>query len=150
MSKVFGIAGLRIGYLLSADREFIDGVRAALPIWNINGLGEEFLRTLGRYRAEFVESCNFTRVAYTQLYEDLLALPGISPTEPDANFILAKLTDPSTTGPDVARRLYIGHNIVIKDCANKSMPEADRYLRIASRTPEENRRLVQALAEVLG
>ena len=48
LSKVFGIAGLRIGYLLSADRDLINAVRAALPIWNINGLAEEFLRTVGR------------------------------------------------------------------------------------------------------
>ena len=31
--------------------------------------------------------------------------------------------------------MYVEHNILVKDCAAKSMPEADRYLRIASRTP---------------
>ena len=149
LSKVFGIAGLRIGYLLSADRDLIDAVRAALPIWNINGLAEEFLRTVGRYRAEFAASCDLTRSAAAQLYQDLRALPGIDPIEPDANFILARLTDPLASAPEVARRLYIEHNILIKDCANKSMPEAARYLRIASRTPEENRVLVEALAAVL-
>jgi threonine-phosphate decarboxylase len=45
--------------------------------------------------------------------------------------------------------VYVEHNILIKDCASKSMPEADRYLRIAARTPEENRRLVKALSSVL-
>jgi histidinol-phosphate/aromatic aminotransferase/cobyric acid decarboxylase-like protein/choline kinase len=149
LSKVFGIAGLRIGYLLSADRDLIDAVRAALPIWNINGLAEEFLRTVGRYRAAFAASCDLTRSAAAQLYEDLRALPGIDPIEPDANFILARLTNPLASAPEVARRLYIEHNILIKDCAAKSMPEAARYLRIASRTPEENRVLVEALAAVL-
>ncbi|MCZ6712211.1 MAG: aminotransferase class I/II-fold pyridoxal phosphate-dependent enzyme [Gammaproteobacteria bacterium] len=149
VSKVFGVAGLRLGYLLSADREFIDDVRSCLPIWNINGLAEEFLRTLGRYRNEFLESCDLTRAACRELYEDLLALRGIRPIEPDANFILCKLTDASVTGPEIARRLYVEHNILIKDCAAKSMPEADRYLRIASRTPDENRVLVSALAATL-
>ncbi len=149
LSKVFGIAGLRIGYLLSADREFIDGVRAALPIWNINGLAEEFLRVLGRYRTEFAESCDLTRSACRELYAELLALPGVAPFEPDANFILCKLTETALSGPEVARRLYVEHNILIKDCAAKSMQEADRYLRIASRTPAENRQLVQALAALL-
>jgi histidinol-phosphate/aromatic aminotransferase/cobyric acid decarboxylase-like protein/choline kinase len=149
LSKVFGIAGLRIGYLLSADRDLINAVRAALPIWNINGLAEEFLRTVGRYRAEFAASCDLTRSAAAQLHEDLRTLPGIDPIEPDANFILARLTDPLASAPEVARRLYIEHNILIKDCAAKSMPEAARYLRIASRTPEENSVLVTALAAVL-
>ena len=149
MSKVFGIAGLRIGYLLSADRAFIEAVRGCLPIWNINGLAEDFLRTVGRYRGEFAESCELTRATSGELYAELLALPGIEPIEPDANFMLCKLASASLTGPEIARRLYVEHNILIKDCAGKSMPEADRYLRIASRTPEENHRLVAALATLL-
>ena len=149
MSKVFGIAGLRLGYLLSADREFVKAVRGRLPIWNVNGLAEEFLRTVGRYRSEFSESCNLTRATCHQLYSDLLALSGVEPIESDANFVLCRLVDPSVTGPEFARRLYVEHNILVKDCAAKSMPEADRYLRIASRTPAENRLLVEALATLL-
>ena len=149
LSKVFGIAGLRIGYLLSTDRAFIDAVRTTLPIWNINGLAEEFLRVVGRYRNEFTKSCERTRASCAGLYADLVALPGIDPIEPDANFILGRLTDSTATGPDIARRLYVEHDILIKDCAAKSMPDADRYLRIASRTPAENRVLIEALAAVL-
>ena len=149
MSKVFGVAGLRLGYMLSADREFIQSVRGCLPIWNINGLAEEFLRTVGRYRSEFSASCDQTRVTCHELYVDLLALAGVQPIEPDANFVLCKLVEHSVTGPEIARRLYVEHNILVKDCAAKSMPEAERYLRIASRTQAENRRLVEALAALL-
>jgi histidinol-phosphate/aromatic aminotransferase/cobyric acid decarboxylase-like protein len=149
LSKVFGIAGLRIGYLLSADRSFIDEVRSSLPIWNINGLAEEFLRTVGRYRGDFAESCALTRAHCEGLYQELLALPGIEPILPDANFILARLSEGRVSAPDLARRLYVEHNILIKDCASKSMPDADRFLRIASRTPSENRVLIEALAAVL-
>ena len=145
MSKVLGVAGLRIGYLLSVDGDFIHAVRDRLPIWNVNGLAEAFLRTVGRYRREFVESCALTRSTCWDLYQQLLALPGLDPIEPDANFILCKLTAPCVTGPELARRLYIEHSILIKDCAAKSMLEADRYVRIASRTSTENDRLVQAL-----
>ena len=150
LSKVFGIAGLRIGYLLSADRAFIEAVRGALPIWNVNGLAEEFLRTVGRYRSEFAASCEETRANCSALYDDLAAIPDLEPIRPDANFILARLGDDAASAPEVARRLYVEQNILIKDCASKSMPDADRYLRIASRTPEENGVLVEALASVLG
>ena len=71
MSKVFGVAGIRLGYLLSGDRSLIDAVRSFLPIWNINGLAEDFLRTVGRYRSEFDESCELTRLACREFYEDL-------------------------------------------------------------------------------
>ncbi len=81
-----------------------------------------------------------------ELYEQLRALRGIEPLEPDANFVFCRITAPGITGPELARRLYVVHNLLIKDCASKSMPNADRFLRIASRTSGENRRLVEALA----
>jgi len=145
MSKVFGVAGIRLGYLLSADRAFIKAVRASLPIWNINGLAEEFLRIVGRYRSEFFASCELTRETCQQFYRDLSALPGLEVIQPDANFILCKLTNPAANAPELARRMYVDHNILVKDCAAKSMPDADRYLRIASRTPAENQHLVTVL-----
>lgn len=152
MSKVMGIAGLRIGYLRSADREFVNALRAELPIWNLNGLAEAFLRGVGRYRREFRESCDLTRAASADLYERLQSLPGLQPIEPDANFVLCELTpDASGEPPDArafARRLYVEHNILIKDCGAKSMPNANRYLRIAARTPAENRQLVRALRQL--
>jgi histidinol-phosphate/aromatic aminotransferase/cobyric acid decarboxylase-like protein/CTP:phosphocholine cytidylyltransferase-like protein len=148
MSKVFGVAGIRLGYLLSVDRSFIKAVRASLPIWNINGLAEEFLRIVGRYRREFFASCKLTRESCQQFYRDLSVLPGIDAIEPDANFILCKLTNPAANGPELARRMYVEHNILVKDCAAKSMRDADRYLRIASRTPAENQHLVTVLRDL--
>lgn len=90
-----------------------------------------------------------TRESSAELYEDLLALPGIAPVEPDANFILCKLVGACVTGPQIARRMYVEHSILVKDCAGKRMPDADRYLRLASRSPDENRSLVKALAALL-
>jgi threonine-phosphate decarboxylase len=145
MSKVFGIAGLRLGYLLCSDLQVVESVRNALPIWNINGLGEAFLRTIGRYRGEFLASCERVKADRDELYEMLRCLPGIAPLQPDANFLLAKIEHPGLTGADLVQRLFQSHNILIKDCAGKSMQDADRYLRIASRTPAENRKLVEAL-----
>jgi hypothetical protein len=49
-----------------------------------------------------------------------------------------KLVGASVTGPQIARRMYVEPRMLVKDCTAKSMPEADHYLRIASRTPEEN------------
>ena len=148
MSKVFGIPGLRIGYLLTADRRFAAAVRADLPIWNLNGMAESFLRRVGRYRSEFAASCEVVRNDCQELYRALCELPGLAPFRPDANFVFCKITAPGLTGPALVRRLYVEHGILIKDCASKTMPEADRYLRIASRTAPENRHLIDALSQL--
>jgi histidinol-phosphate/aromatic aminotransferase/cobyric acid decarboxylase-like protein len=72
----------------------------------------------------------------------------LAPLRPDANFVFCKITAPGLTGLELARRLYVEHNILIKDCSSKTMLDADRYVRIASRTQTENRRLVDALSEL--
>jgi len=78
----------------------------------------------------------------------LRELPGLAPLRPDANFVFCKITAPGLTGPALARRLYVEHGILIKDCASKTMPQADRYIRIASRTAAENQRLIDALSQL--
>jgi phosphatidylserine synthase len=60
------------------------------------------------------------------------------------------LPDRSVSALKVTEKLFIDHNIYIKHCAGKTMPESDRYLRIASRTQPENLRLVAALQDVIG
>ena len=147
MSKVLGIAGVRLGYLLTSDPEFLDHFRQRIPIWNINGLAEAFLRSVGSYRDEFVLSCDLVRRTCQDLYQQLSMIEGLEPIEPDANFVFCKITTPGVTGAQLARELYVGHGILIKDCTSKSMPNGDVYLRIASRTPSDNRRLVEALAQ---
>jgi histidinol-phosphate/aromatic aminotransferase/cobyric acid decarboxylase-like protein/CTP:phosphocholine cytidylyltransferase-like protein len=149
MSKVFGIPGLRLGYLLSADRAFVARVRSLLPIWNVNGFAAEFLRMGTLYRDAFERSCELTRSDTLELENALSDLPMLTPIRSDANFVLCRIADGAASASEVARKLYLAHKILVKDCSSKSMPDGDRYLRIAARTPAENQRLVSALASVL-
>jgi len=150
MSKAYGICGLRIGYLVTANREFADRVRDGLHIWNLNGFAEEFLRTAPTYRQDFVESCDSVRADAAAFYEGLCAIPGLTVYRPDANFIFCRLPDNGPSGPQVALELFVEHNILIKDTAGKTMPEADRYVRLACRTRPENDALAFALTGLLG
>ncbi len=51
---------------------------------------------------------------------------------------------------ELTKKLFIEHNMYIKECAGKTMPHADRYVRIAARTKEENTSLVDALSSIMG
>jgi len=150
MSKAYGICGIRIGYMLTANRDFAAKVRQGLHIWNINGFAEEFLRLAPQYRQEFIVSCNKVKADRDHFYEQLQAIQGMTIYQPDANYIFCRLPDHAASGPEVTEELFIKHNIYIKHCQGKTMPESDRYLRIASRTQAENRRLVEALRDVIG
>ena len=150
MSKAYGICGLRIGYMLTANVRFAEAVQKGIHIWNINGFAEEFLRLAPQYRSEFAESCKQVRADRDQLYGDLCTIAGMRVYKSDANFVFCRLPDDAPTGMEVTRRLFIEHNIYIKHCRNKTLPNSDRYIRIASRTQMENRRCVEALRDVIG
>lgn len=149
LSKSFGIGGLRLGYLLTANEEFANAVRTELHIWNINGFAESFLREAPRWRKAFRQSCALVHEHCDQLYEGLNAIPGVTAYRPQANFVMCRLTGPGPTGPVIAKRLFVEHNIFVKHCAGKHMPDADRYLRIASKTAAENDVLVEAMRQCL-
>jgi hypothetical protein len=149
MSKAYGICGLRIGYMLTANKTFAESVRQGVSIWNLNGLAEAFLRSAPEYREEFKVSCAQVRADRDLLFKELSTIEGLLAYKPDANYIFCRLPDHSPTGPEVTRQLFVEHNIYIKHCHGKTMADSDRYLRIASRTPEENRTLVAALGQIV-
>ena len=150
MSKAYGICGIRIGYMLTANAEFAATVRQGLHIWNINGFAEEFLRLAPQYKQEFVDSCNKVKADRDHFYEQLQTISGMTVYRPDANYIFCRLPDHAASGPVITEQLFVQHNIYIKHCQGKTMRESDRYLRIASRTQAENKRLVEALGNIIG
>ena len=149
MSKAYGICGLRLGYLLTANQGLASAVRKEVPIWNINGFAEAFLRILPRYSREFTESCRNVRADRDDLYRRLASIPGMKAYNPDANFIFCRLPDKAMSAPEVTYKLFTEHNIYVKHCAGKQLPESDRYLRIASRTKPENHKLIEVLRSML-
>ncbi len=149
MSKAYGICGIRIGYMLTANLEFAKLVRNEIHIWNINGFAEEFLRILPQYMGEFKASCEIVKKDRDIFYKNLCAINGMTVFKPDANFIFCRLPDTALSGPEVTKRLFIEYNIYIKDSVGKTQPDADRYIRIASRTQEENNRLIEALKNII-
>jgi threonine-phosphate decarboxylase len=149
MSKAYGICGLRIGYLLTANLEFASVVRNEIHIWNINGFAEEFLRILPQYKQEFEDSCKKVKSDRNIFYKKLCAIKGMTVFKPDANYIFCRLPDAALSGPEVTKHLFIKHNIYIKDSVGKTQPDADRYIRIASRTDKENDKLINALMDVM-
>ncbi len=149
MSKAYGICGLRIGYMLTANAQFAVQVRQGLHIWNLNGFAETFLVHAPEYQEEFLASCDQVRADRDQFYLDLCDISDLTVYRPDANYIFCRLPDHAPSGPKVARKLFVEHNIYVKHCQGKTMSESDRYIRIASRTQAENRIVTEALGAII-
>lgn len=139
-SKIFGLAGLRLGYAIAVP-EVIGHLEKVRQPFNLNAIAQagalaalEDDEHLAR-----TKSNNRSGLAYFQSALSALGLPFI-PSH--ANFVLAQVGD----GLAVFRALQ-RKGIITRPMGSYELPA---WLRISVGTPEENRRCIHALSEVLG
>ena len=139
-TKLYGMAGARLGYALCADEAFLDAMRRAGPPWAVPHLalsaGIAALR-----ETEYVERVRaLVRTERLRLYGQLTAL-GLRVVPGEANFLLFRCETP----------LYEPlreRGLLIRRCGDFAGLD-DAWYRAAVRTREDNERLVAALREVL-
>jgi histidinol-phosphate/aromatic aminotransferase/cobyric acid decarboxylase-like protein/choline kinase len=143
ISKSFGIPGLRLGIIASADMELIQHIRSDMSIWNINSIAEFYMQISEKYKNDY----QYALERFWKVREDFLGkLRGINnlrvlPTQ--ANFVMCEvLGDYSAT--QLTEILLCEYNILIKDLSAKKGIDG-QYIRIAVRKKEENDLLVFSL-----
>jgi threonine-phosphate decarboxylase len=143
LSKTYGIPGIRLGYAMSSNRDRIAELRSHLPIWGINSLAQYFLENIGEYQRQFDESCEQVRQAAQFLYAGLQEISYLHPYPTQGNFVLSRLVN-EFTATELTTRLFEDFKILINDCSRKKGLDGS-FVRMASRTVEENAQLIQAL-----
>ena len=149
ISKSYGVPGLRLGIIASADSALLRQLREAMPIWNINSFGEYFLQIYGLYAAEYEAACD--RIAENRLWlsEELRRIPYLTVYPSQANYIMCRVSPP-WTAKELAARLLAKHSILIKSLSQKTGFAGKDYIRVAVKDQAENNALIQALkGEVL-
>lgn len=146
VSKTYGVPGVRLGIMASADAALIDAMRRAVAIWNINSFGEFFLQVGMKYAGEYREACREMAAAREEMAAALASVPFLTPFPSQANFILCKL-EKGRSAVRLAEDLLFRHNIFIKCFSNREGLDDGEYVRFAVRTPEENRFLLECLGE---
>ena len=143
LSKIYGIPGLRLGFAASGNRDVTASLRSDVPIWSINSLAQFFLEEIGDYEQQFAESCMGIKHATQLLFRGLREIPYLHPYTTQGNFILCRLLR-DFTATELTARLFEEFHFLINDCSKKVGLDGS-FVRIASRTVEENAQLVQAL-----
>ena len=138
MTKDLGLAGLRLGYALGSA-EVIGWLARARPPWSVNALaqaaGIEALRHLDYYQ----DCLTMLAAAKTDFVAGLTRL-GYRPAPSIMPFFLMPV------GDSAAFRLsLLKKGIQVRDAASFGLPG---HVRIATRRPEDNARLLAALGEV--
>lgn len=142
LTKLWGLAGLRAGYVLG-DAAVVARLRAALQPWPVNTPAAHAVRRLSDREAERRERARRVASARTELVGALSALDGLRVWASPANYLLLGL--PFAGG----REALLGHGLAARRC--DSFPGLDdRFVRVAvHEDPAVRRSLVTALREVL-
>lgn len=138
MTKDYALAGLRLGYAVGAE-VLIVALARVRPPWSVNALAQAAGIAALRDREHMMRSLKLLTAAKGELTAALAAmtmkvLPSTAP------FFLIRIGNGAAV-----RRALLHKGILVRDCASFGLPE---YIRICTRRPEENTRLVAALREV--
>ena len=145
ISKSYGVPGLRLGILASADKELIARIKKEVSIWNLNSFAEFFMQIYNKYEKDYHRACA-KFVAERDIFEQQLrTIPFLRVMPTEANYFLCEVLPPYRASEIVIRMLK-QHNILTRDCSGKTgLPANKQYMRIAVRNHEDNSRLVEGL-----
>jgi histidinol-phosphate/aromatic aminotransferase/cobyric acid decarboxylase-like protein/choline kinase len=149
LSKSYGVPGIRLGVLASADRELIAELRRQLPIWNINSFGEYFLQIIGKYQKDYAASCRQIageRNRFGPLLEGCGIFEKVYPSQ--ANYFLCRLND-GLSARGLGESLLSRFGIFIKDLTGKKGIPGEGWVRIAVRDRSDNDIFIEKL-RILG
>ena len=139
-TKSYTMAGVRLGYAMSSDAEFLAAMSEKTQCWNVSALAQAAgIAALG-CTDWLTESVRHISAERRHLTEELTNL-GIRVYPGEANYLLL-YADADLYGKLMER------GIMVRDCSNYIGLSAG-FIRIAVRTREENDRLLTELKEVL-
>jgi len=139
-SKVYGLAGIRLGYGF-AHPDLVSTMMRIKMVFNVNVAAQAAgIAALGD--EAFLRRSIETNRAGREFFRAALDRLGLESAESHTNFVLVRI------GPnaETIQRSLLEAGIIVRPCTGYDLPE---HLRISIGTPEQNERLVRELERVL-
>jgi histidinol-phosphate aminotransferase len=142
-SKVYGLAGLRVGYLM-AHHDVLSGLGRVRNVFDVSALAQvAAIATLAEADAHLPERLTQNAAERERLAVGLRGL-GLSPLPSDGNFLFVDLEAPERANACFDR--LIANGVIVRPTRGFGAPTA---IRVTVGWPAENDRFLAALAEVL-
>ena len=149
ISKSYGVPGLRLGILASADKELIAHIKKEVSIWNLNSFAEFFMQIYNKHEKDYQKACAKFVAERADFEKQLRTIPYLRVMPTQANYFLCEVLPPYSATQIVIYMLR-QHNILTRDCSLKpGLNPNKQYMRIAVRNHEENGRLVAGLRALI-
>lgn len=145
LTKSYALAGLRIGYLV-ARRSVIEGLTDSIEPWSVNTLALSAAAACISDAKYLQKSLSLIQREREYLFRGVAKLGWLHPYPSKANFLLARIQEPRFNSASLKRKLETA-NILIRDTYDFRGLGA-KYVRLAVRRPDENRRLLTELARI--
>lgn len=144
ISKSYGVPGVRLGLLASADKKEMERIRSTLPIWNINSFGEFFMQIFNKYKKNYIESMEKFRNTRRRFLRDLQEIAYLKVLPTQANYVMCEVV--GMDSDQLCIKMF-EKGVLIKDASSK-MSNGRSYIRIAVRTEIENNILIGYFKEI--
>jgi threonine-phosphate decarboxylase len=142
-TKLYAMPGLRLGYVLSADRELLADMRRAGQPWAVSEPAQAAGIAALRQENFAERSAETVCVERKYLKEGLESLE-LQVYDGQANYLCFR-----AVGEDQLYEKLLGQGILIRRCANYRGLTREHY-RVAVRTRQENEKLLEAMKAVTG
>ncbi len=145
LTKFYSLAGLRLGYALLHPTRAERWQQWRDP-WPVNSLAAIAAEVALGDKMFQQQTWDWLPPARQALVSGLRAVPGLAVYPGCANFLLVRC---QLSVVQLQTQLLRRYQILIRDCLSFEAL-GDRFFRIAVRRPEENQRLLVALAQICG
>ena len=138
----FGLAGVRIGYMMG-PKALIAEIDKVRPPYNISVLNYECALFALEHREVFAEQAAAVVAQRTMLLDALAAMKGVKAWKSDANMILVRVPDAAKTFEGMKSRHVLVKNV------SKMHPLLANCLRLTVGTADENTQMLATLEKSL-
>lgn len=149
ISKSYGVPGIRLGVLVSANEKMIAELKKETAIWNINSFGEFYMQIAEKYTMDYAGGMDKFRQTRKNLVEELERINNLRVIPSQANYVMVELVR-GMTATELTRVLFLNYKLFIKDLSSKVKMGNRQFVRLAIRNDDDNHKLIEALREVLG
>lgn len=147
ISKSYGVPGLRLGILASADSMTIAWMKKDVSIWNINSFAEFYMQIASKYRKDYENALARFREERISFQNALADIDWIRVIPSQSNYIMVELVN-GIEAEWLKQKMLIDEEIFIKTLGKK-IKNGKNYLRLAIRDHSDNTRFIEALKRVL-
>ncbi len=143
-TKMYAMAGIRLGYTLCSDVSFNEKLEICGPPWNVSSVAEACgIAALESEKRGFCASTREYVAKQSKALCKALTQRGMKVYSPSANYIFFRSED------ETLYEKFLEYGILLRSCANYEGLDKHFY-RIAVRSEEENLYFIEILEKITG